>query len=814
MSLLGWHPRSIRFGWIVSVAGLAGLMVAGYVAVRVRPRAEGPLRIGFENNPPVQIRTESGFSGLAVETVSEAAKRAGIRLQWVETGTSSEEAFRKNLVDLWPLMVDLPDRRRHIHFARPWMHSNNVLLLREGTAAPGRSFKGPIAVSRIPLHISLVRRRFPEAQVVVSATTSDVLKQICTGAASAAFFEARVALTEMRDKPAECQPVELRIQTIPGLVFQAGVASTFQAGPAADQIQREIDKMFRDGTLAALIAKYSYFGLGDTWAAYELMRTEERWRWTAWGGGGLMLAAGAALWMATSLRQRKRAEIRLRESEGRFRNLANTAPVMIVASGPDGHATFFNRTWLEFTGRPLEQELGHGWIEGVHPEDRDRARGVYLRSFVDHKNCKIEYRLRRADGGYRNVICSGVPRFEPDGAFAGYIASCLDLTEIKTAQEEASARQNLESVGTLASGMAHDFNNLLGAVLAQADLALVEYASGSSPEEELNRIRDVAIRGSEIVRQLMIYAGKESDAVGLADFSQIIREMTELLKVSVSKRALLETDLEAHLPAIRANSTQLRRIIMNLITNASEAIGDRDGVIRVNLRGVNVARTAAAAQDEADGNYVQLEVSDTGCGMSQETQARVFDPFFTTKAAGRGLGLAVVHGIVRGLGGAIRVSSEMGKGTAFTVLLPCAESDSAASTAKSVAEVLSGPFQNLTILVVEDEDPLRKAVVKMLLKKGCQVLEAANGSAAIDLLRENGSRIDIVLLDMTIPGASSHEVIMEAARASHDIRVILTSAYSREMLAHPINESQVHGFIRKPYEFRDLVHMLRSAYSS
>lgn len=809
MNLLRLSSRSVRASAIIGVIGIATLIAVRCVAVRVPSIPDRPLRVGFEANPPVQIRTATGFAGLAVETVSEAARRAGIRLQWVETGTSSDAAFRKHLVDLWPLMVDTPDRRKYVHFARPWMHSSNVFLLREGASGPGRDFKGSIAVFQMPFHIRLIRERFPEAHLIVSPTVHDVLKQVCTGAAEAAFFEARVALTEIRDRPGECTSLGLRIQPIRDFVFQAGVASSFEAAPAADKIQREIDSMFQDGTLATLIAKYSYFGLDDTWASDALMRAEDRRRWFAWSGGALLLSTAVSLWMARLLRQRKRAERRLRESEERFRTLANTAPVMIVASASDGSATFFNTTWLEFTGRKEESELGYGWTQGVHPEDREHALFAYSRSFAERKSCRLEYRLRRADGQYRYVTCSGLPRFEPDGSFAGYVASCIDLTDMKTAQEEASARQNLESVGTLASGIAHDFNNLLGAVLAQADLALAESSSGSSPEEALNGIREVAIRGSEIVRQLMVYAGKDSEGVGIVDFSDVINEMTGLLKVSVSKHAVLEIALEKHLPAVRADGSQLRRIVMNLITNASEAIGEREGVIRVTLSRVSAAATDGAA----GGDYVQLSVSDNGCGMSPETQARVFDPFFTTKSAGRGLGLAVVHGIVRGLGGAVIVVSEQGKGTSFRVQLPCADAAATEPAVKPAAEERSDPVPQFTVLVVEDEDSLRQAVVKMLLKTGSQVLEAANGSAAIDLLRANASKIDMMLLDMTIPGASSREVIEEAAQSRPEIRVILTSAYTQEMVAPSVNFAQVCGFIRKPYELRNLVETLRNAYS-
>jgi len=803
--------RSIQASAILGVVGIAALATVWYVALRVPPVPARPLRIGFEANPPVQIRTENGYSGLAVETVSEAAKRAGIQLQWVETGTSSEEALRTGLVDLWPLMVDLPDRRKYIHFARPWMHSGNILLLRQDSPTPDRRFSGQIAVFDIPLHIRLVRERFPEAHLAIRATIGDLLTQVCTGGADAAFMEARVGLTEMRNKPPECASVSLRIHPMRDLVFGAGVASTFPAASAADRIQREIEHMFQDGTQSTLIAKYSYFGLDDTWASDELMRAEERRRWLAGIAGGLAVAIAVALWMARLLQQRKRAETRLRESEERFRTLANTAPVMIVASGPTGNATFFNTTWLEFTGRKEVCELGSGWIEGVHPDDRERTLTAYLRSFREMKNCRLEYRLRRADGEYRYVTCSGVPRFEPDGTFAGYIASCIDLTDIKTAQEEASARHNLESVGTLAGGIAHDFNNLLGAVLAQADLALAEIAGGAFPEEELSGIRAVAIRGSEIVRQLMVYAGKESETVELVDLSKIIREMTELLKVSVSKNAVLETHLGEHLPAVRANSTQLRRIVMNLITNASEAIGEHDGLIRITLSRVRIDEEFPSQQGVRPGHYLELKVFDTGCGMPPETQARVFEPFFSTKSAGRGLGLAVVHGIVRGLGGTIRVVSQLSGGTTFHVLLPCSEAAAAEAAAKSAAEESSGAPQKFTILIVEDEDSLRRAVVKTLLKTGSTVLEAANGSAAIDLLRADHSGIDVMLLDMTIPGASSQEVIAEAAQSRPEIRVILTSAYSQDMIAPSMNSIQVRGFIRKPYELRNLVQTLRNA---
>jgi CheY-like chemotaxis protein len=256
---------------------------------------------------------------------------------------------------------------------------------------------------------------------------------------------------------------------------------------------------------------------------------------------------------------------------------------------------------------------------------------------------------------------------------------------------------------------------------------------------------------------------------------------------------------------------------MNLVTNASDAIGDRDGVIRVITRrvGTEGAATAISSGSLANGDYVQLEVSDTGLGMSPQTQAKVFDPFFTTKSAGRGLGLAVVQGIVRSLGGAIHLASEPNKGTTFQVLLPCAETTAGSSNSAMVGNSeLAVRAQNGTVLVVEDENTLRQPIVKMLRKAGFEVFEAADGTAAIDLLRANGARIDAILLDMTIPGASSYAIVAEAAKAKPDIRVILTSAYSQEMIEGSMVASQIRGFIRKPFQFESLVKTLQGCLSS
>jgi two-component system cell cycle sensor histidine kinase/response regulator CckA len=497
------------------------------------------------------------------------------------------------------------------------------------------------------------------------------------------------------------------------------------------------------------------------------------------------------------------------EIEQRFGNLADAAPVMIWVSGPDKLCTFFNKAWLVFTGRTLEQEAGNGWADGVHPDDLDRCFAIYSSSFDARQAFQMEYRLRRADGVYRWVLDHGAPLFESGQVFRGYIGSCVDITDVKRMQEEAMARQKLESLGVLAGGIAHDFNNLLGSILSEAELALSDTTPNVSPERELRNIRALAVRGSEIARELLTFAGNERENIEPVNLSALVGEMLELLRISISKHATLKVELGEDLPAVRASAAQIRRVVMNLITNASEAIGDQGGVITV---------TASIARAQPSGlDYVGLEISDTGCGMTEELQASIFDPFFTTRQAGRGLGLAVVQGIIRGYDGSIHVRSVPGQGTTFRILLPCAgepalENRIAAIPGKSDPPERI-PGRAPTILVVDDEVTLRRAISKMLDKRGFFTLQAEDGSSAIELFRARPDEIDVILLDMTIPGTSSTEVVSEVRKVRADVKVILTTAYSYEFAMRSFGSALTDSFIQKPYQFSDLLKVLTDTLS-
>ena len=517
--------------------------------------------------------------------------------------------------------------------------------------------------------------------------------------------------------------------------------------------------------------------------------------------------------VSLDITDRKQAAAALQESEERFRNMADSSPVMICACGPDERATFFNKACLDFTGRTLEQELGYGWTNNVHPDDREACLASYSTSFKARRNYRIECRLRRADGEYRSVICSGVPCFTPDGVFTGYVCSCVDITDVKRAQEEALARQKLESLGVLAGGIAHDFNNLLGGILAEAELMEMDLSSRSALIDELYRIKASATRGAEIVRELMIYAGQDqASPIEPVDLSRLVAEMLELLKVSISKQAVLTTNLQKDLPPVWGNAAKIRQVVMNLVINASEAVGEREGVIMVTTEHVSAENLAPNGEtDLPEGDYVRLEVSDTGCGIAEEARRKIFDPFYTTKFAGRGLGLAVVQGIVRAHGGVINLASTPGEGTTFQVLLSCA---SARASAIQCVIAPARPEQSSpragTILVVEDEEVLRHAVSKVLARTGFLVLEARDGAAAMDLIRASGDDIDLVLLDVTLPGMSCREIFEHTQRNRPNLKIVLTSAYPKETIDASFAGLRVEHFIRKPFQLGDLMNSLQA----
>ena len=498
---------------------------------------------------------------------------------------------------------------------------------------------------------------------------------------------------------------------------------------------------------------------------------------------------------------RMRIEEKLRESEQRFRSMADTAPAGIWMTNPEGRITYVSQWALSFTGSAIAKDAGEGWLHRVHPADLQRVTDAVCAAISRPAPFQMEYRMQRFDGEYRWIADTGTPRFV-NSEYAGHIGIIIDITELKLGQERALANQKLESLGVLTAGIAHDFNNLLSTILAHCDLALDEISCETPEHENVSTIATVALRASEIVSLLMTYAGNTDSSIPEpVELSPLIEEMVQLLQVSVSRTTTLQLNLAKDPTPIWVNPGQVRQVILNLIMNASEALEGQPGTVVISTTNVYPGSGEPAPADLGDGTYVLLQVSDTGCGMSEEIRAKIFDPFFSTKFLGRGLGLASVQGILRAAGGRISVASSPGQGSTFRIWWPCLNR----RLDHDGQQAQLAPDRTCTVLLVDDEEGLRVAVEKALHREGFQIITARDGLAAVELFTKHSSEIELAVLDMTLPGLSGSEVCAEIRRLKPGIQVLFTSANSPEEQREPSSER----FLQKPYRIKELVHTLR-----
>ncbi len=375
--------------------------------------------------------------------------------------------------------------------------------------------------------------------------------------------------------------------------------------------------------------------------------------------------------------------------------------------------------------------------------------------------------------------------------------------------------QKLESLGVLAGGIAHDFNNLLVGIMGHASLAATELDAGHPATRAITQVETAARRAAELTNQLLAYSGKGVFLTADFDLNELVSEMTALLETAISRQAELTLDLAAQLPPLEGDPAQIRQVVMNLLTNASDALGDQPGHIQLRTGTTHASgaylRDAVLTDDLRPGEYVFLEVTDTGCGMDQETVARIFDPFFTTKFAGRGLGLAAVLGIVRGHHGTLAVETAPGRGTTLRVLLPPAPAP-AAARAESLADTAE-QRGGVRLLVVDDDATVREVVSAIGGVNGFEVLQAADGPEAVALLAE-GEPVDVVLLDLTMPRMSGQEVFRRMAALRPGLPVVLTSGYNETEARQKLGQEGLAAFIQKPYSPQALVTVLRRAVQS
>lgn len=483
----------------------------------------------------------------------------------------------------------------------------------------------------------------------------------------------------------------------------------------------------------------------------------------------------------------------------------------IFSTSLDGTITSWNHGAVKVFGYHEREILGKS-VSKLIPPDR-AAEMPHVLGWVRHGEHIVDFEslAQGKDGKQIDISLTISPVWDTEGNCIGTSTIARDISERKLAEVERRKlqaqilhTQKLESLGVLAGGIAHDFNNLLTSVLGYASLAAAELSLESPALPMLVEIEHAARRAADLTNQMLAYSGKGKFVVQPLRLDILVQEMMHLLNTVISKKAQVVLNME---PAtMTGDATQIRQVIMNLITNASDSLQGEPGEIRlrVGIRNQESAELLSAFVPEElpAGAYAFIEVTDTGCGMNEETLRRVFDPFFTTKFTGRGLGMAAVLGIVRGHQGTIRAASTIGKGTVFEVLFPCSATAAESVNSSGFAKL---PRMSGTILAIEDEPMVRSFIQLILENAGFRVLMAKDGVEGLELFTRHTQEIVAVLLDLTMPRMDGLEVLSELRGLGIKIPVLLMSGYSEQEYSMTCEESGASGFIQKPFRPRDLL---------
>jgi PAS domain S-box-containing protein len=560
----------------------------------------------------------------------------------------------------------------------------------------------------------------------------------------------------------------------------------------------------------------------EVMVAYRFRHADGTWHWFESQTTPYRTSSGELRKVVVSrdVTERIQAEAELRESEERYRLLAESTRDMIVEMDEEGRIVYASPGTEQVLGHPPHTLVGTTAFTLIHPDDIESNVDAFLAALKEEGPVASEpYRVRRRDGSWRWIEAVGVPYRRADGELR-LLSVSHDVTERRNAEEQRrefeermQQTQKLEGLGAMAGGIAHDFNNLLTPILGNASLALVDLPGNSPARERIEKIRKAALRAAALTNQMLAYRGAGPVAIAPLDLSRLVREMAQLLESSISGQTTVVYRLEANLPLIEADDAQLSQVVMNLLTNAVEAVGEGEGRIAIATGTAEIdasnAHQTLLGEDLPEGTYAYLEVSDTGCGMDAETRSRIFDPFYTTKFTGRGLGLAAVLGIVRGHRGGIEIDSELGRGTRFRVLFPTASARGEEDAREDSAGTRwrSGG----TILVVDDDEGVRELTEETLERAGLSVLCARDGREAVETFRKHQGEIRAVLLDRTMPDMSGEEAFDRIRRVRSDARVVLVSGYSEERAARHFADKDLAGFLKKPFLPETLLERIRGA---
>ena len=500
----------------------------------------------------------------------------------------------------------------------------------------------------------------------------------------------------------------------------------------------------------------------------------------------------------------KRAADALEESEARFRVMADTMPALLWMDDAEGRCVFVNRTWLDYTGRTMAEELGLGWTKSLHPDDVSGTMTTESEGRRLRKPFTEAYRLRRADGEYRWFLDSGAPRFASDGGFLGFIGTLIDITDRRNLEAELHQAQKMEAIGQLTGGVAHDFNNLLTVISGNVELAIARVGGDPLATGMLRLAMEAAGKGAALTHRLLAFARRQTLSPYAIDLATLVADLGELLRRTLGSGVEIATSVSSDLWPALVDRSQLENAVLNLAINARDAM---PGGGRLAIDAANREVAEGEFPDVKPGRYVTLTVQDVGHGMAPDVLAKAVQPFFTTKEAGKGsgLGLSMVYGFVMQSGGHLEITSEVGRGTKVCLILPVASRYMRPKSA--VGEDEEAPsLHGGSVLVVDDDPDVLNVAVSMLESLGHRVTTAIDGASALRWISEGGP-FDVLLTDIVLPGGMNGvQLAIAALERRPELRVLLMSGYAEQALEQKDFPALL---LHKPFRRRELAEKLR-----
>lgn len=769
-------------------------------------------RAGVEADAaPFTFADEQGRpAGFAVELLQRVAVERGLKIDYaVLPWTELLQKFRAGEIDIICNIVDTPERRRTMAF------SSTTAVLRGALFTHRR---GPtidafdklvglrVAVPRESRAHEYLRERGWGVTFVFLPSLAACIEAVQKREADGVF--ATELVTQHIARQRGFRDVVAAPLVFPDFEYR----EHFAVAPSSTRLLEELNE-----GLLALERTGGYAQIYERWVGQIGPRTL-RWRdfqpYALPTLLVLVVAIAALIWQRRMLQQVSRHAEALQQSEERLSLVLEGSQDGFWDWDPREGSVLRSPRWFGMLGYGPD-EIGStraDFLELVHPEDRARVLEDEREVWRHRDHVEIEFRMRAKNGEWKWILDRGkVVRRDPVSHEPLRIAGThTDITPRKVAEREAEAlqrkmqeTQRLESLGVLAGGIAHDFNNLLTVILGNTSLLRLDPRAHAEMLARLDKITVASNRAADLCRQLLAYAGKGAFTLERLRVNDVVRDTTHLLELSLNRNATLEFSLAESLPPVEADPSQLQQIVMNLVMNASEAIGDAAGQIRISTAAVQLLRgelaDALPSPDVPAGPYVRLEIGDTGCGMAPEVLAHIFDPFYTTKFTGRGLGLAAVLGIVRSHRGALTVRSSPGRGSVFRVYLPVALGAIEAEPTPARAVPSSPPRGNGTILVADDDDAVRNLLGDVLHRLGYQAVLTRDGATAVAQCSADPARFAAALVDLTMPGLDGHATLRELRRIRPDIPCVLLSGYSEQEARLREDNAEFTGFLQKPF---------------